>query len=165
MSVNMSCEYGEGGAWQLVKDGDVDGARQWLTANLHIRPYCGARCPLAPAGTRATAPAPPERPNGRNSADRRPSGSSGCGSAVPCQTSPEKVAAIRAAWLRVAEAAAADVASGDADAREAGAEVLARLIHAVEREAVAEPLLAGIEEELSPPPLVLSGHAASLTPY
>ena len=116
MSVNMSCEYGEGGAWQLVKDGDVDGARQWLTANLHIRPYCGARCPLAPAGTRATAPAPPERPNGRNSADRRPSGSSGCGSAVPCQTSPEKVAAIRAAWLRVAEAAAADVASGDADA-------------------------------------------------
>ena len=42
MSVNMSCEYGEGGAWQLVKDGDVDGGRQWLAANLHIRPYCGA---------------------------------------------------------------------------------------------------------------------------
>jgi len=67
---------------------------------------------------------------------------------VPCQSTKEKVATFRAAWLRVAESAVASIVAWNEAELEASLEVLARLFHAVERESIAEPLLAGLEQEL-----------------
>ena len=30
-----------GGAWKLVREGDIDGAARWLAVNCHLRPFCG----------------------------------------------------------------------------------------------------------------------------
>lgn len=67
---------------------------------------------------------------------------------VPCQSTNDKVATFRAAWLRVASAAAASIVAWNEPELEASLEVLARLFHAVERESIAEPLLAGLEQDL-----------------
>uniref|UniRef100_A0A7S0DVR5 Uncharacterized protein n=1 Tax=Hanusia phi TaxID=3032 RepID=A0A7S0DVR5_9CRYP len=107
--------YAEEGAWKPVKDGDIQGAVRWISANRHLRPFCG------------------------------------CGSVIPCPTSEEDAKIVRDVWRRVCKNAVQKVCSQSysSDLKASCVELLARVLHVAEYEALTTHNLHGIQADIS----------------